>query len=1173
MPPLLHRPASARPSRLTAWLVLVLGLLLTGTVTMHMASSVTRLAELDFDFRCATLQNTIACRLDDHARILLSGAALFNASTEVTREEWQTFTQYQNVEKQLPGIQGFGFALLIPRAELSRHVQAIRAQGFPAYTVKPAGDRGWYSAIIYLQPFSGRNLRAFGYDMLSEPVRRAAMERARDTDAAALSGPVVLVQETAEDVHAGTLMYVPVYRKNMPTATVAQRRAALHGWVYSPYRMGDLIQGILGGRDLEQEQQLHLAVFDGAPPAPQGLLYACHPAADAPRWPAVHFTRQLAVDFNGHGWTLCFTQTGGGFFTAAYTKAWQVLVGGTCITLLLFALIRILMNTRNAAQRMAAALTGDLRKSEEQYRFLIEHSHDIIYTLTADGVFTFVSPAWTTLLGHPVHQVIGQPFQQFVHADDLPDCLVFMRSVIETGQRQEDLEYRVQHCDGTWHWHTSNAVPLRDEARAVIGFVGTARDITERKRAEDAVKESEANSHTFFETVTDMIMVGTPDGRLLLTNAAVTRTLGYSAAELQGMHLLDLHPAAMRAEAAAIIAAVFRGERDICPLPLACKDGRLVPVETRIWLGRWNGADCIFGISKNLTIEQNALQRFERLFRNNPALMALSTLPAHRFVDVNDAFLKALGYSWNEVIGKTVAELGLFANPAQQSKVVAQLLADGHLAGSELQVRCKDGTLRDGLFSGDVITSQGRQYYLTVMTDITARKQAEEALRAAQQITEGIINAIPARVFWKDKQLVYLGCNAAFARDAGFADPHDIIGKDDYQMGWRDRAELYRADDRQVLESGCAKLFIEEPQTTPAGHILTLLTSKLPLRNAAGEISGVLGTYMDITERKRAEVELLKMQKLQSVGTLAGGIAHDFNNILTAVFGNITLAKDVLAEEHPGHALLEDAEKSMQRAARLTKQLLTFAKGGAPVKEDVSLVALVEEVARFDLSGSKIRLVYQHATDLWLADVDKGQIQQVISNLVINARQAMPAGGFLHITLDNAVVPAAAIAGLAPGNYVKVSVRDEGSGIDPQDLARIFDPYFTTKQTGSGLGLATAYSIIHQHGGHLGVVSEPGTGSTFTFYLPIAAPPPQAATLPDAAVYPPLNRPARVLMMDDETTLCDIVARMLIRHGFAVAIAPDGDEALLLYQQAQAAGAPFDVVIMDLTIPGGMGGE
>ncbi len=261
------------------------------------------------------------------------------------------------------------------------------------------------------------------------------------------------------------------------------------------------------------------------------------------------------------------------------------------------------------------------------------------------------------------------------------------------------------------------------------------------------------------------------------------------------------------------------------------------------------------------------------------------------------------------------------------------------------------------------------------------------------------------------------------------------------------------------------------------------------IRTNDGKPLTMFGTQTDITSRKRAEEELQKLQKLQSVGTLAGVIACDFSDILTGVLANISQAKDEFPKEHSGQKLLDAAEESMNRAVLLTKRLMTFAKGVDPVKEEVGLGALVEEVARFGLSGSKARLECQKVEGLWTAEVDKGQIQQVVSTLVVNAREAMPDGGCLYVTLENADIPAEAIPSLPQGKYVKVTVRDEGIGIDKKNLDRIFELYFTTKKSGSGLGLATAYSIVNRHGGHIGVVSALGKGTTFTLYLPATVSP------------------------------------------------------------------------------------
>lgn len=330
--------------------------------------------------------------------------------------------------------------------------------------------------------------------------------------------------------------------------------------------------------------------------------------------------------------------------------------------------------------------------------------------------------------------------------------------------------------------------------------------------------------------------------------------------------------------------------------------------------------------------------------------------------------------------------------------------------------------------------------------------------------------------------------------------------------------------------------------------------------------------YRDITERKRVAAELHQMQKLQSIGTLAGGIAHDFNNIMMGLFGNISLAKRELSDEHPSFAPLQNAEKSMNRATRLTKQLLTFAKGGDPVKEEVGLGALVKEVAQFDLSGSNVLLVTKQADDLWTVKADKGQIQQVISNLTINARQAMANGGHLYITLENAVIKKCDVPNLHAGKFVKVTVRDEGEGIDPEIMGRIFDPYYTTKRAGSGLGLATTYSIISRHGGHIEVASEPGQGAIFTFYLPAADMLPLPPPMKSSAGRSRITSATNILIMDDDDFIRIIIPRWLEKTGCRIESAADGSKTIDLYKRSFEAGIPFDVVILDLTIPGGIGG-
>ena len=329
-----------------ALIFLLIGFSITGFAALYIKGVVETAAQREFEFTCNEIRINIAGRMAANTQVLYSTAAFFDGSDNVSRSDWRTFTEQLRFEKYLPGTQGIGFAMLIQPNQLDQHLQKIRAEGYPDYTVRPAGDRAIYSSIIFLEPFSVRNLRAFGYDMLSEPIRRSAMERARDENAAALSGMVILVQETDQHVQAGTLMYVPVYRKGMPLDTVEERRAAIFGWVYSPYRMADLMRGTLGSWEQKNKDRLiFLQVYDGDQISPETLLYDSRVEAgdDDLAINSEDVSHSTKVDFGGHRWTLRLTQMGGLLSFADYDSVWFILSGGIGISLLMFGLVLSLL--------------------------------------------------------------------------------------------------------------------------------------------------------------------------------------------------------------------------------------------------------------------------------------------------------------------------------------------------------------------------------------------------------------------------------------------------------------------------------------------------------------------------------------------------------------------------------------------------------------------------------------------------------------------------------------------------------------------------------------------------------------------------------------------------------------------------------------------------------------
>lgn len=340
-----------------------------------------------------------------------------------------------------------------------------------------------------------------------------------------------------------------------------------------------------------------------------------------------------------------------------------------------------------------------------------------------------------------------------------------------------------------------------------------------------------------------------------------------------------------------------------------------------------------------------------------------------------------------------------------------------------------------------------------------------------------------------------------------------------------------------------------------------------PIRNSRSETIGTVVVFRNITQKRKIEEEMLKASKLESVGLLAGGIAHDFNNILTAVMSNLFLLKTTATQDSEIFTRLVELENSVMLAKNLTQQLLTFSKGGLPITKTSTIKDLLKESVDFALRGSNISCELTIAEDLWPVEIDEGQINQVINNLIINAQQAMPNGGKIHITAEN--LAHQPLLPLEPTSYIKLTIKDQGVGIAKEHINNIFDPYFTTKPNGTGLGLTTSYSIIKNHKGYIYAESELGNGTTFYIYLPAS----KNSQVEKKELKPAITGKGRVLFMEDNRALRELMPTMLERFGFEVVVAKDGIETVEAFKEAFQAQNPFDVVIMDLTIPGGMGGK
>jgi len=448
--------------------------------------------------------------------------------------------------------------------------------------------------------------------------------------------------------------------------------------------------------------------------------------------------------------------------------------------------------------------------------------------------------------------------------------------------------------------------------------------------------------------------------------------------------------------------------------------------------------------------------------------------------------------------------------------------------------------------------------------DIENRKRVEAKLRKEESIRGKVFEAIPdmIAVIDRDFRIIHSNWGAGYdyvPEDVRHSTPHC------YEAFYPGREKMCEPCHAQEVFVTGRPVFREKynPRTG------CLEIRAYPIFDESGKVSLVVEHLRDITERKKLEDEILKSQKLESLGVLAGGIAHDFNNLLTSVLGNISLAKLLAGPDNMLVRRLEDAEKASLRAGDLTRQLLTFSRGGAPVKKAASIEQIVMDSVSFSLRGSNVRCEFSFPDDIRAVEVDPGQMNQVVNNLIINADQALPDGGIITVRAKNVEVGPEGLPNLPAGSYVEILVQDHGCGIPESNLDKIFDPYFTTKPTGSGLGLATVYSIIRKHGGHITVDSSVGQGTTFSIYLPASDREPEA-TLPRK--HSPNRGAGRILVMDDEEVIREVACEILGHLGYETQSCGTGEQAVSLYESSLKK-EPFTAVLMDLTIPGGMGGK
>jgi two-component system, cell cycle sensor histidine kinase and response regulator CckA len=689
-----------------------------------------------------------------------------------------------------------------------------------------------------------------------------------------------------------------------------------------------------------------------------------------------------------------------------------------------------------------------------------------------------------------------------------------------------------------------------------IGDLEKGKDAS--KGNDSTPKNSEAFYRLMLESISDTVIITDDQGNMVYVCPNTTKIFGFSHDEVLSLNTIQK---LMDGSICDISDLKKQGEFQNLEWTLKDANGQTRFLIIDVKRVNINGGTVLY-VMRDITDrkqDEEYLKRYRSIISSTPDGISLLD-KNYRYVIVNDAYEKFSGMDRENIIGLTISEY--FGKEVFEKYIQPNFdkCLQGEIVNYQewfefpaLGKRFIDITYYPYRGEGNKITgvvANGR--------DITSQRLAEAALRKSREKYQELAESISDVFFAMDKDLRYTYWNKASEILTGIP-AEKAMGKTLMEVFPDNEAR------KQVK-----KIYLRVIETKKPEQLITRYPGNDQIIheiNTYPTAEGVAVFIKDITERKRLEGELLRAQKLESVGLLAGGIAHDFNNILTIILGNIFMAKMQVVSGDELFELLSEAEMASYRAQALTRQLLTFAKGGVPVKETASIKDLLKESCSFVLRGSKSTCKFSIAEDLRPAELDSGQMSQVINNIVINANQAMPEGGTIRVAADNLILEDRHNLPVKPGRYIKISIMDHGVGIAEKHLSMVFDPYFTTKQEGSGLGLAMCYSIIKNHEGHITVESRLGVGTTFHIYLPASE-----KAVSEKEEVKLIKGQGRILVMDDEASLRKMVGRMLEKLGYECEFAKNGAEAIEMYKRAKEAEKPYAAVILDLTIPGGMGG-
>ncbi len=887
------RSGSEPKNYIRAFLVFCLGMVLTGMVALQSHQNAVVQKQSEFADISNDLKLKITTRLYSHAQLLRAGAALFAVSDTVTRAQWKEFSDHLNFRKNLAGIQGFGYAVFIPKSQLKHHTEEVRKEGYLNYSVHPAGERTVYSSVLYLEPFSDRNLRAFGYDMLTEPIRRKALELSCDSNLSMLSGKITLVQETKEDVQAGALMFVPVYKRNKPVQTLDQRRAAIRGWVYVPYRLNDLIQGILDRYDLEWNGKIHLQIYD-KDIIESSLMFDSQPATLKGPATAVSRSLRLPVDFHGSSWVLLFTQTGPENYSL-HEKVYLIFFGGFIISFLLMLLSLSLLNTLSGAQRIAKKLLAELKESENHYKLVVENISDVVVVQDLDmRKFKFASPSFSQLFGYSVEEMKHCALEDLITVDSLDLLNSLIPGRIERFRKglKETFLDEIQgiHKNGNIFWVEVSSHMLINPDTNRLEVIHILRDISKRRLAQDELQFSQNFLDSIIEQSPNSLFICDANGTLIRMNQALRDHIHVTDEELVGKYNILTDSIMERQGLAPRIKAVFEkgvSDRFVTPYNTAqienlelsrhvnlILDINISPIldqhgQVTIVIVQHLDISDLIHTQEALKISEN---RFKAILYNSFDSVGVHTDGIWEIC--NPAALKLFGFhSPEEVIGTSVLNM-VAPNERERIKYFIGIRMDDGKAPSTYTSKGlkRDGTEFDMEIKISTYMLENKKHFLVILRDITESLRAQQLLIESEKRFHSMADTAPVMLWKCDVDGLCNYVNKPWLDFTGRTIEQEL-GK-----GWLENIhpeDLQQSISAFSFASGNqSEIRFEFRILSALGIYRWVLVHGVPRFNTEGVYLGYIGSGVDITERIEKEkiIETLSLRNKTLLQTASDGI-------------------------------------------------------------------------------------------------------------------------------------------------------------------------------------------------------------------------------------------------------------------------------------------------------------